>query len=52
LMIIAPSSMMFPAPMTIGPVMAKIVTLGCTIVPRGGTDRIKIRIVRDIRLRH
>lgn len=32
-MMIAPSSMMFPAPITMGPVIANIVTLGWTTVP-------------------
>jgi hypothetical protein len=30
---IAPSSMMQPEPITIGPAMANIVAFGCTIVP-------------------
>jgi hypothetical protein len=33
--IIAPSSMIQPVPMIIGPAIAKIVAFGCTIVPEG-----------------
>lgn len=41
---IAPSSMMHPAPMTIGPAIAKIVALGCTMVPRMVSERILVRL--------
>ena len=44
----APSSIMHPEPMTIGPAMAKMVALGWTIVP-GGKAGVSGRVAREQR---
>ena len=48
LTMMAPSSMMQPEPMTMGPAMAKMVALGWTIVP-GGKAGVSGRVAREQR---